>query len=350
MRTALVIMLTLMVTAPCLALDPGNHPTVSKPGTSVVPPPADPTVIRQGGDTIVDAIVLDLPAVDVSGTTAGFTDNYDEACPYQGSTSPDVVYAFTSDADIVVDIDLCGSAYDTKVYVYDQDLNLVACNDDFYSSGDPCGTYVSKIEQMPVIAGVTYVVVIDGFGGAFGDYLLNISEFVPCQLDCPAGAQLEGEPPLTVGYVDTYNGGCNTDPENPPFQPLYYSVFCGKSGYYLSGVDTFRDTDWFIMTIPDSGVLEVLGDAEQPTYMFELGPQDCGAVMVVQSVPFGPCLEGLITIVGVPGSLVWFWVGPQDFTSPDGSDVYEYEYVLIHWGIIDEVEQHSLSEVKALFR
>ena len=95
--------------------------------------------------------------------------------------------------------------------------------------------------------------------------------------------------------------------------------------------------------------LEIWGDAELATYMFELGPQDCGTVGVLQNVIIGPCLDGVMVITGPPGSEVWFWVGPTTFSSPDGSDVYEYDYVLMNYTIWDAVEQHTLSEVKALF-
>ena len=42
---------------------------------------ADPAVIRQGGDTIMDAVPLAIPTVDLAGTTVGYTDDYDEVCP-----------------------------------------------------------------------------------------------------------------------------------------------------------------------------------------------------------------------------------------------------------------------------
>ena len=37
------------------------------------------------------------------------------------------------------------------------------------------------------MAGVQYFIVVDGYGGDFGDYLINITEFTPCVLECPAG-------------------------------------------------------------------------------------------------------------------------------------------------------------------
>ena len=59
--------------------------------------------------------------------------------------------------------------------------------------------------------------------------------------------------------------------------------------------------------------------------MFELGPQDCNSVGVIQNVPIGPCEETTMVVTGTPGSEVWFWVGPQTFSTPDGSEVYYVE-------------------------
>ena len=52
---------------------------------------AYPDRSRQGGDTVGDAMVIDELPYYNTGTTEGYTDDYDEECPYSGSTSPDVV-------------------------------------------------------------------------------------------------------------------------------------------------------------------------------------------------------------------------------------------------------------------
>ena len=341
MRKLLAFALMLTLVGSAMAVDLGNQSPV-KPTINAPQNVPNPTL--QGGDTILDATMVTLPANE-SGTTAGYNDDYDEECPYGGSLSPDVVYTFTATGDMTVDIDLFGSTYDTKVYVYDENLALVACNDDFYPD------YVSKIEAMPVMNGVQYFVVIDGYGSDFGDYVMAILEFVPpppCVIECPDGAELENEPPLAIDYADAWNGGCNSPEFGNPFQPITNNVFCGVSGFYLSGGSNFRDTDWFTITIPNGGVLEITGDAEQLTWMFELAPQDCGSVGVAQQMGIGPCLEGDMAIVGAAGSTVWFWVGPQEFASPDGSDVFEYDYVLmLNVGVA--TEDHSWTDVKSLF-
>ncbi len=114
-----------------------------------------------------------------------------------------------------MNIDLCGSSYDTKLYVYDAAMNVIACNDDFYF-GPPCGTYVSKLES--------------GAPQRRHDLLLHrrwlrergrriYLEFwgwgCDCPVVCPDEGQPEGEPPLADNYIDNHNGGCNTAPGYP---------------------------------------------------------------------------------------------------------------------------------------
>jgi len=335
MRKLLAFALMLTLVGSAMAIDLGNE----RPAKPEVNWPENiPNPERQGGDTILSAVPIVIGGT-LNGTTSGYVNDYDAVCPYSGSTAPDVVYTFTPAANIAITVDMYGSAYDTKIYIWDQNLSLVACNDDFYSD------YTSRLENIAVVAGVQYYLIIDGYGSANGVYTGYTEEFTPCILDCPAGAELEGEPTLVDGYVDNWNGGCNTSPAYP-FQPITQGVFCGKTGYYLgaSGASS-RDTDWFHINIPSGGVLEVTGDAEEATYTFELGPQDCSQVAVVQNVPIGPCTPATMTIVGPAGSLVWYWVGPQHFWE---GTTYEYDYVL--WlNIVTPVENHSWTNVKSLF-
>ena len=79
--------------------------------------------------------------------------------------------------------------------MYDAGLTLIACNDDFYF-GAPCGTYVSKLENVAFVAGNTYYIVVDGYGAASGTYVLDVAPAAgPCVLDCPAGGVARGRAP-----------------------------------------------------------------------------------------------------------------------------------------------------------
>lgn len=361
MRLAIAILMITAVAGSAWGLDLDNHrerPVKDTPTVFYVSPDEN----KQGGDTINDATVIPgLPFAD-TGTTDGYVDDYDEACPYSGSTSPDVVYSFTPGSDVVIDIDLCGSLYDTKTYIRDADWNLLGCNDDHYFTGDPCGDYVSKLEEVALTGGTTYYIFVDGYGGDSGEYVLNVTEFEPCFVDCPVDAVLEDEPPLHDGYDDQYNGGCGTHPV-PAFQyidwtndedglPPYdgHSWLCGKSGWFLGpdGLD-YRDTDWFIVYARETGEMEVTLEPEYPCLLIKLSSTDC-ATAQPQVFNDADCGEpGTVTFAVTEGQEVWLWVGPMDFTGP----VTEFTYFMsVSNNMFNVVpsEEKSWGGVKALYR
>ncbi len=237
------------------------------------------------------------------------------------------------------------SQYDTRIYVHDEDLTLVACNDDYYDD------YTSYIGSLEIQAGVRYYLVIDGYGGASGYYQASIRDHGSADVvECSFDSVLEDEPPLVEDYVDAHNGGCNSlgDLGHAPFQHIDSEWFCGQAGWYPCA-NACRDTDWFTLTIPPSGTLEIIGDATWATLMYELGPQDCEQVGVLQEAQIGPFSEGSLIITGEPGSTAWFWVGAADFTPPGGDPPLEYTY-LLHIPQVVAVQPTSWTGVKALYR
>ena len=127
-----------------------------------------------------------------------------------------MVYSFSPAANTCADLSLCGSGYDTNLYIYDGSPALqVACND------DACGLQ-SQILGFTFLAGHTYYIVVDGWGGDSGPYSLAISPCPgPCVLPpCPPGSIAEGEPDCGPDYVDVTNGGCNSTP------PVFTDIGC----------------------------------------------------------------------------------------------------------------------------
>ena len=361
MRTVFCLFLTLLMAGGTLAqnellgdhFDKAQHLRLSNPG---IPDG------RQGGETMTDAFPIPSLPFEDSGNTSDNLDDFDAVCPYSGSTSPDVVYALPLSADIqYLSVDLCGSGYDTKVYILDSSGEVIACNDDFYFPGDPCGTYVSKIEEAVLAGGEAYYVVVDGYGGDYGDYSLTVQEYEappPCILEC-SGLQ-EAEPPLHDGYVDLWNSGCNDETGVYPFyhiggscSPVDLTV-CGVSGWYASGT---RDTDWYITTVGYSGVVEFYLDAEQETFGFLLGGDlvNCVDVTVYEQITAGPCDPGHMTIQDNPGETLYLWVGPTEYYPPAGFFGHEYDYVIDLEGIVQypgvtATETISLDKIKTLYR
>jgi hypothetical protein len=343
MRFAAALVLVLGASATTVAQPTGNV-MPSKPAYAF--PPNVPDPMRQGGDTIDDALVIpSLPYSD-SGTTTGFHDDYAGTCIYDNG-APDVVYQLLVPAGIAaLDISLCGSPYDTGLYVLDAGRVEIACDD------DACELR-SRLVNFPVTGGNLYYVIVDGYANSHGTYTLDIEEYVPCVVDAPAGSVFEGEPPFGDDYVDSYNGGCNTPPDFP-FQDLWGDasgdlVFCGTSGWYLYHGSPQRDTDWFRVHMGSGDRVEVRADAERPTYLIAV-PHDCAQPLVHWQLVVGECREGSEILDYWP-RVEWVFVAPPTFSGPPGAD-REYDYVVwfsgLQPGVVDS-EPTTWGTVKALY-
>lgn len=154
---------------------------------------------KRGEDLSHPLEIRELPFLD-SRDTAQYTHIYNYDCSEWGDSgnAPDVVYLYQPKKDIVLDINLCESTYDSKVFVLrngDQD-NVFGCNDDI------CG-YQSRL-RIKLLAGDDYFIIIDGYDGDSGRYVLQIREIT--------GLAVEKIPP---GEVDET---LNPLPELPPLE------------------------------------------------------------------------------------------------------------------------------------
>lgn len=113
------------------------------------------------------------PAV-TSGDTSGDDDDLNASCG--GVGGPDRVIEFTSTAAGTYTFDTLGSSFDTKIAVYSDCATELACNDDF-------GGLQSSL-SLDMNANQTVLVVVDGYGGNVGAWVLNIAApggAFPCQ-------------------------------------------------------------------------------------------------------------------------------------------------------------------------
>jgi hypothetical protein len=286
------------------------------------------TITDLGGgsdcDTCSNACPVAALPFDATGYSCSFLNNYDEACPYSGSTAPDVVYAFTPATDMFVDINLCndGTDYDTKLFVYEDACPgvVAGCNDDMCTSPQYPYAYVSRLSFTPLQAGHTYYIVVDGYGASCGNYHLTINEVFG--EECPPGATMENEPVCGDEYVDATNGGCNSSPN--VFQPIACGeTYCGESGTYLFAGSSYRDTDWFALDLTATSSLTW---SVWPTFPLQLfiidgGSGNCADYSILVSGS-GPAAQWLtLSVECMPPGLYWMWVGPSVFSGvPCGSD------------------------------
>jgi hypothetical protein len=207
--------IVLASTSAALEGDVGASPRANEaelsPKSIKSPPAVDPDIILQGGDNIGSATPISSLPYANSGTTVGYTNDYDETCPYNSPGSPDVVYSFTPSGNQIVNISLCGnSSYDTKLYVYENSVgNLVGCSDDECSTPSYPDPYVSRIDTLGLFAGNIYYIIVDGYSGDAGNYTIDIDYSFPCE------------------YI---LGDINDDGDAKPFSDVIYAINYFKGG------------------------------------------------------------------------------------------------------------------------
>lgn len=317
-------------------------------------------------DTCATATVIGgLPYADAE-STCPCADDYDDVCPYEGSTSGDAVYKYTAGKNECIAISLCdGSAYDTKVYVYANDCSgaAIACNDDSCATPNYPDPYVSELGNIQLVAGQTYYIVVDGYDGDCGEYTLVVEEAPCCDIICDPNATMENEPNCAAPN-DTVNGGCNspvpvsdccTDNaaagcddsdcqavvcaidafccgatwdqvcadlavENcgtlcdDVVYPYFSTISCDESMCGSGAFDgSTRDTDWYEITVVESTQLtwSVAAEFESVIGMVEtipLGSADCAHTTGFLRPAALPdlCDEGNVTVCVPPGTFRFF--------------------------------------------
>jgi hypothetical protein len=101
----------------------------------------------------------------VMGDNTGLGDDWEPSCAPGGE---DAMYEFTAPAAGNYTFDTIGSAGDTLLAVIQDCAGPeLACNDDF-------GGLLTSSVTVPLAAGESVIIVVDGFGGGTGPFVLNI--------------------------------------------------------------------------------------------------------------------------------------------------------------------------------
>jgi hypothetical protein len=144
----------------------------------------------------------------------------------------------------------------------------------------------------------------------------------PCDLDCPPTAYVEQEPICSDGYVDVFNGGCNSTPAVFEFIEIGLTV-CGTSGTYFFEDSNYRDTDWFAVSTTSTTNLIWELEAEFPVlgFIIDAGSGDCVDYTILASGTQDPCTPLSLVAFDIPAGTYWLWAGPSVFVDvPCGAD------------------------------
>jgi hypothetical protein len=110
-----------------------------------------------------------------SYTDAGTTANANNVgngptCTTGASTAGGVWYQFIGTGNDVT-ASLCGSAYDTKIFVYSGVCGAFTCEG---GNDDACG--LQSEVTIPTVQGTTYTILVAGYGSGTGDYTLTVTD------------------------------------------------------------------------------------------------------------------------------------------------------------------------------
>ncbi|MEA1972020.1 MAG: CARDB domain-containing protein, partial [Candidatus Cloacimonadota bacterium] len=182
-------------------------------------------------------------------------------------TSPDVWYVFTAPGNGMMDVDLCGSTFDTKLAIFGGQVGALSqlfCND------DSCGLQ-SAIEDIPLTANTDYYIQVGGYSTNNGPGDLTIITDINADDDLQA-LSLVGPAESAVNVETTvtfsvYNRGQNTQNS--------YSVEC-----------RFQDG----AVIGSENVTTAIAAGETATFDYSFTPTEAQSGTLV--------LEGEVTLEG----------------------------------------------------
>ncbi len=101
---------------------------------------------------------------------------HDPNQPFCGTSAPSVFntgvwFSYAPEADIVMNFDLTGSTFNTKLFLYSGACDALVCEAGDDNSGEGNTSFLSDT----LYAGTTYYVYVTGSGNGRGDYVLNTS-------------------------------------------------------------------------------------------------------------------------------------------------------------------------------
>ncbi len=223
--------------------------------TTLFPPPPN--------DLCANAIPLTCGSSVTGNTSTGTNTDNGPACTATVSTAPGVWYTLTgTGTDITAS--MCGSGYDTKIFVYTGSCGSFTCvtgNDDF------CG--LQSQVTFASVQSTTYYIMVAGFSTASGLFTLNITCALP-----PPNNDVCDATPLIIGTNGPFT---NINANTQPGEPVPPGGTCNGQLSWCSG-QTTSHTVWFTVVGPPSGIIKISTSAGFDTQLAIYAAADCNAV------------------------------------------------------------------------
>ncbi len=223
-----------------------------------------------------------VPGPTTTGTTLGASTDGSASCDV--TSGADVWYSYVADYTGTLNVNTCGSAFNTVLSVHTgcpgTSANEApgACNTD--CAGTPCGGPGSCL-TMNVISGETYYIRVAGAGGEKGDFSITLSS--PPVNDSCAAATIIGNETVTGSTLVATNDGsatCGDAAASPDAWYAYTATCTGDLSVRTcgSGFDTVLSVH---SGCPGTGANELIGACNDDCTTLCGGPASCLTVPVI---------------------------------------------------------------------
>ncbi|HSA20035.1 MAG TPA: PPC domain-containing protein, partial [Myxococcota bacterium] len=145
------------------------------------------------GCPVIDA--LDCGGVASSNNGSGPNAYGTYSCVGWDESGPEVAYTFTAQADGQITMALSAMTADLDLFILGDDCDPAGC----LAFGNDEATF-------PAVAGQTYTVLVDGYGGVTGDFTVTVTCGAATEI-CDDGADDDGD-----GLADCADPDCAADP------------------------------------------------------------------------------------------------------------------------------------------
>lgn len=219
-----------------------------------------------------------------------------------GHPAPDVIYQIEVSQDAsLVDLSLCGNAeWDTCLRLFSgcpesPGAVEVAVNEDF------CG-WNSRL-QVVLDAG-RYFVVVEGAGQSAGPFTLNLACSSCPELSC------QGQPEVEPNDAASLAQSVNAD-----------DVLCGT---LLASGDTLRDEDWFLVNLPQDGILSASVTVEGLDIYLRLN-ESLGGLFIAEAENAGFCGSETLISPCMQAGRYLLGIMPSTYAGDNQSKDYQLE-------------------------
>ena len=198
-------------------------------------------------DNFADAIVIPPAGGQGSGTNYGATWETGEPLSHGVRCDSSVWWKWTAPASGPTIIATTGSEFDTLLAVYTGStpgaLTEVASNDDWYS--------LQSQVQFQAVAGTTYRIAVDGYGGASGDIALKL---------------YMGEPELLIKSIYRTNGECLITVDASAY--MYFDLTIEQRTNLIHGADWAPAPDQQLLNQDSGKYLITVPESDSPTIFY----------------------------------------------------------------------------------